>query len=293
LECGEYVMTNEERKDAAHKDYELGMKYKDIADKYDVSINTVKSWKQRNGWERGPNKKAVHPKSKKGAHKVEKVAPKIIEEISANDELNNQRKLFCLYYVQRFNATWAYMQAYGVDYRTANVNGPRLLGNASVREQIDKLRGEIANDLFVTADDIAKEYAKQAFADIGDYVEFGGQESAILDEDERELLDDNGNLIKSHRSYVMFKDKAKVDTSLIKTVKMGKDGPVIELYDKQKALDFLVNYVGEKQTLKGQLMQAQIDRLKIQNGDNDPDEDDDDGFLEAIDKSAKDVWSDE
>ncbi|MGM9901091.1 MAG: terminase small subunit [Latilactobacillus sakei] len=286
-------MTNEERKDAAHKDYELGMKYKDIADKYDVSINTVKSWKQRNEWERGPNKKVVHPKSKKGAHKVEKVAPKIIEEISANDELNNQRKLFCLYYVQRFNATWAYMQAYGVDYRTANVNGPRLLGNASVREQIDKLRNEIANGLFVTADDIAKEYAKQAFADIGDYVEFGGQESAILDEDERELLDDNGNLIKSHRSYVMFKDKAKVDTSLIKTVKMGKDGPVIELYDKQKALDFLVNYVGEKQTLKGQLMQAQIDRLKIQNGDNDPDEDDDDGFLEAIDKSAKDVWSDE
>lgn len=163
-------MTNEERKDAAHKDYELGMKYKDIADKYDVSINTVKSWKQRNEWERGPNKKVVHPKSKKGAHKVEKVAPKIIEEISANDELNNQRKLFCLYYVQRFNATWAYMQAYGVDYRTANVNGPRLLGNASVREQIDKLRNKIANGLFVTADDIAKEYAKQAFADIGDYV---------------------------------------------------------------------------------------------------------------------------
>ena len=286
-------MTNEERKDAAHKDYELGMKYKDIADKYDVSINTVKSWKQRNEWERGPNKKVVHPKSKKGAHKVEKVAPKIIEEISANDELNNQRKLFCLYYVQRFNATWAYMQAYGVDYRTANVNGPRLLGNASVREQIDKLRNEIANGLFVTADDIAKEYAKQAFADIGDYVEFGGQESAILDEDERELLDDNGNLIKSHRSYVMFKDKAKVDTSLIKTVKMGKDGPVIELYDKQKALDFLVNYVGEKQTLKGQLMQAQIDRLKIQNGDNDPDEDNDDGFIDAIDKSMGVVWIDE
>lgn len=285
-------MHDESRNDAK-EDYLSGMKYKDIADKYDVSINTVKSWKQRNEWERGPNKKVVHPKSKKGAHKVEKVAPKIIEEISANDELNNQRKLFCLYYVQRFNATWAYMQAYGVDYRTANVNGPRLLGNASVREQIDKLRNEIANGLFVTADDIAKEYAKQAFADIGDYVEFGGQESAILDEDERELLDDNGNLIKSHRSYVMFKDKAKVDTSLIKTVKMGKDGPVIELYDKQKALDFLVNYVGEKQTLKGQLMQAQIDRLKIQNGDNDPDEDDDDGFLEAIDKSAKDVWSDE
>ncbi|WP_035187142.1 terminase gpP N-terminus-related DNA-binding protein, partial [Latilactobacillus curvatus] len=69
-------MHDESRNDAK-EDYLSGMKYKDIADKYDVSINTVKSWKQRNGWERGPNKKAVHPKSKKGAHKVEKVAPKI------------------------------------------------------------------------------------------------------------------------------------------------------------------------------------------------------------------------
>ena len=162
-------MHDESRNDAK-EDYLSGMKYKDIADKYDVSINTVKSWKQRNGWERGPNKKAVHPKSKKGAHKVEKVAPKIVKELSANDGLNDQQKMFCLYYLQRFNATWAYMQAYDVDYKTANVNGPRLLVNASMREQIDKLRNEIANDLFVTADDIAKEYAKQAFADIGDYV---------------------------------------------------------------------------------------------------------------------------
>ena len=286
-------MSNEERKNVAKKDYESGMKYKDIAEKYDVSINTVKSWKQRNNWQRGPTQKGMHTKNKKGAHKVEKVAPKIVKELSANDGLNDQQKMFCLYYLQRFNATWAYMQAYDADYDTARVNGSRLLTKANVKSQIAELKMSIANDLFITADDIAKEYAKQAFADIGDYVEFGGQESAILDEDERELLDSNGNPIKSHRSYVMFKDKAKVDTSLIKTIKSGKDGPVIELYDKQKAMDALMNYVGEKQSLKGQLMQAQIDRLKIQNGDNDPDEDDDDGFLEAIDKSAKDVWSDE
>lgn len=278
--------------DEAKKDYLAGMKYKDIAEKYDVSINTVKSWKQRNNWQRGPTQKGVHPKSKKGAHKVEKIAPKIIEEISANDELNNQRKLFCLYYVQRFNATWAYMQAYGVDYRTANVNGPRLLGNASVREQIDKLRNEIANDLFVTADDIAKEYAKQAFSDIGDYVEFKTEMEQVMAL-YGPMVDKDKNPVMQKRSRVYLKDDEDVDTSLIKSVKVGKDGPVVELYDKQKAMDALMNYVGEKQTLKGQLMQAQIDRLKIQNGDNDPDEDDDDGFLEAIDKSAKDVWSDE
>lgn len=47
----------------AEKDYMQGMKYKDIAAKYEVSINTVKSWKQRYKWNRKP---------KKGAHKKEK-----------------------------------------------------------------------------------------------------------------------------------------------------------------------------------------------------------------------------
>ena len=37
----------------AKLDYESGMKYKDIADKYSVSINTVKSWQKRFGWTRG------------------------------------------------------------------------------------------------------------------------------------------------------------------------------------------------------------------------------------------------
>lgn len=37
---------------SAEKDYNLGMKYIDISTKYNVSINTVKSWKQRYGWKR-------------------------------------------------------------------------------------------------------------------------------------------------------------------------------------------------------------------------------------------------
>ncbi|MEK3784120.1 phage terminase small subunit [Paenibacillus sp. FSL R5-0810] len=47
---------------SAEQDYVNGMKYKEIAEKYGVSLNTVKSWKQRYGWER-----------KKGAHKPERV----------------------------------------------------------------------------------------------------------------------------------------------------------------------------------------------------------------------------
>lgn len=46
----------------AEQDYMSGMKYKEIAEKHNVSINTVKSWKQRHGWDR-----------KKGAHKAKRV----------------------------------------------------------------------------------------------------------------------------------------------------------------------------------------------------------------------------
>ena len=61
-------------KDLAYKDYLSGMKYKDIAEKYNVSLNTVKSWKTRNGWNRkedAPNKKVCTQKEK-GAHKRKK-----------------------------------------------------------------------------------------------------------------------------------------------------------------------------------------------------------------------------
>ncbi|WP_423739230.1 P27 family phage terminase small subunit [Clostridium sporogenes] len=36
----------------AYKDYIAGMKYKDIAEKHEVSLNTVKSWQKRYKWTR-------------------------------------------------------------------------------------------------------------------------------------------------------------------------------------------------------------------------------------------------
>lgn len=45
-------------------DYQAGMKYKDIAEKYGVTLNTVKSWKTRYKWSKD-NKKGVHTKIKK------------------------------------------------------------------------------------------------------------------------------------------------------------------------------------------------------------------------------------
>lgn len=48
----------------AETDYMSGMKYKDIAEKYNVTLNTVKSWKQRYDWSKD-KKKGVHTNDKK------------------------------------------------------------------------------------------------------------------------------------------------------------------------------------------------------------------------------------
>ncbi|MDQ0202491.1 phage terminase small subunit [Pectinatus haikarae] len=56
-----------EQQEQAYKDYQAGMKYKDIAAKYNVSINTVNSWKKRHGWSKNGAPKSSAPKTKNGA----------------------------------------------------------------------------------------------------------------------------------------------------------------------------------------------------------------------------------
>jgi len=58
-----------DKKELARQDYMKGMKYKDIAKKYGVTLNTVKSWKQRYGWSRDgvhTKEKSVHTKKRGG-----------------------------------------------------------------------------------------------------------------------------------------------------------------------------------------------------------------------------------
>ena len=55
-----------EKWELAYKDRQQGMKYKEIAEKYGVSINTVKAWKSRK-WNK--QDQASDPPPKKVAHK--------------------------------------------------------------------------------------------------------------------------------------------------------------------------------------------------------------------------------
>lgn len=79
-----------EKYELAKLDYKNGMKYKEIADKYEVSLNTVKSWKQRYKWCKN-DKKVCTQNSKKYAHKkVKEVAKTLIEEGHTLSEVSEQ-----------------------------------------------------------------------------------------------------------------------------------------------------------------------------------------------------------
>lgn len=79
-----------EKYELAEIDYKKGMKYKDIADKYEVSLNTVKSWKTRY-W----GKKKVCTQNKKGMHtkKVKEVAKALIETGHSISEVSKQTQV--------------------------------------------------------------------------------------------------------------------------------------------------------------------------------------------------------
>lgn len=153
----------------AEQDYITGMKYKDIAEKYSVSINTVKSWKSRYGWSK--DKKSVHTKKKKVCTqnkqlkmKKEPIA-KEVEEVIENDDLTEKQRLFCLYYIKTYNATRSYQKAYKCSYEVALCNGPRMLGNARVKSEIDELKKMRMNEDFMDANDVVRKYQEIAFTD--------------------------------------------------------------------------------------------------------------------------------
>jgi phage terminase small subunit len=145
----------------AESDYVAGMKYKDIAAKYEVSINTVKSWKKRYAWSRNKKTGCIQKgctQNKKGAHKKEAVAEDV-SQVVINDELTDQQQLFCLYQSRMFNYTKAYMKAYpGCTYASAAVLGSRLMKNPVIRKEIEQLKQNHMNRELLKQEDIFQKY---------------------------------------------------------------------------------------------------------------------------------------
>lgn len=175
---------DEDIKFLAEKDYMNGMKYKDIAAKHKVSLNTIKSWKQRYNWNRKSvhtNKKVCTQNNRKELNKKDNKEPIVdeVKELLEDTELTDKQRLFCIYYINCFNAAKAYKKAYECSYESALSNGYRLMGNDSIRKGIETLKKYKLNKAMISEEDIFQRYLDIAYASITDYLEFGNQEINI------------------------------------------------------------------------------------------------------------------
>lgn len=247
----------------AKADYLAGMKYKDIAAKYGVALSTVKSWKTRNKWQRATKKKSMHTKSKGTRTKTEKVAPSLPPppELPDNDELTDKQKAFCLYYLQRYNATWAYQKAYGGSYESASANGPRLMGNVRVKTYLTQLKKKQSQQLFATANDILLRYLHQATSNISDVLSFRTKKHLVFYKvrDKNGPYEDSNGKFKYepkinpetgkqdfyYENIVKLKDSKDIDTSNIKSIRIDKGEAVVEMEDRQKAMQILLDRLPE------------------------------------------------
>lgn len=225
----------------AYEDYLAGMKQKDIAVKYGTTINTVKSWSKRHKWSKKSalQKKGVHPK---------KECKKIADEIVANEELDEDKQLFCIYYLKYFNATKAYMKVKpDVTYASAMVGGSRWYNLPEVQEEIKRLKKEIYAETLIDPVEIIQKYIDMAFYDVTDYADFKD-------------------------GVVLLKDSSCVDGTLIQEVKQGKEGVAVKFVDRSKALDWLskhMNLATEEQKAKIDLIKAQTAKLSTEGDETD------------------------
>lgn len=276
-----------EKYELAYEDYLAGMKQKEIAKKYDTTINTVKSWSRRYEWSK---------RKKKGAHQnksvhTKKECKKIAEEIVETSELDEERQLFCIYYLKYHNKVKAYQKVKpSTPYNSACVMASRWSKEPAVIEEINRLKKELYEDALLDPHDIVQKYIDIAFADINDYLEYGREEVPVI---VKNPITGEDEILKQTVNMVKFKESAYVDGTILSEVKKGKDGASIKLSDRMKALDWLskhMNLATEEQKAKIDLIKAQTKKITI---DDEKEEIEDDGFLEALNASAKEDWEDE
>ena len=104
---------------AAALDYMAGMKYKDIAEKYGTTVNTVKSWGRRYGWAQKKGcKKGCIQNSKKGAEEISWV------EIE-NEYVTDIRKSPCTLeeLASKYDITTSSIERYSMEHKWSEKRG--------------------------------------------------------------------------------------------------------------------------------------------------------------------------
>lgn len=193
----------------------------------------------------------------------------------AVDGLSEKVQRFCEFYVEGHNRKMALKKA---GFSQGTIEGGqgnyayKILRDENAIRYIMWLKVRVMNASLVNAIDIIDHWVRIAFSDMTDFVD-----------------------IFPHS--IRLKPVSEVDGQLIKSIKSGRDGVSIELYDKLKALDSLAKYCSDMpQEWKQKLEERRMDlmeqdfELKKRQMEMDNHEVEDDEFIEAIKASTEAVW---
>lgn len=228
------------------KEYETSpITMKDLAEKHGVKLGTLKSRASREKWKSNQGKKVATKKATKRKKVATEELTENAENTLADSDTTDWEEVFCLEYLKHFNMTKAYQRARpGTKYESARVLGSRTFAKVNIQNRLKELKKAQKKDLYVDSLDVKRQWVKQAFADVNDYIVFGRREIPVMGMF-GPVKDEKGRTLMQEVNYVDFKESAELDGTVIKEVRMGKDGPIVQLYDKQKAMQELYKIMSD------------------------------------------------
>ncbi|WP_395318190.1 terminase small subunit [Fructilactobacillus frigidiflavus] len=216
----------------AKQEYMAGKSYEEIGRMFGVTASTVRSWKARKHWG-----------NSKSTARVRKTRQLLDHDIKHNQTMTEKQKLFCMYYIQSFNATQSYIKVYHCKYGTARVESHRMLNMPKIKAVVSKHKARYFNDLILDTLDLIREDLKIAFSDIGDVVDWEAHQVPLVDENGEVKTDTNGNVIYDRVTDIHLKDSGSVDTSTLDKVISSDDTIKVKLKSSDRAKERLYKYL--------------------------------------------------
>jgi phage terminase small subunit len=165
--------------------------------------------------------------------------------LMADKKLTDKQKAFVDEYLIDLNATRAYLKIYNTvkSEDVAGVNASRLLGNAKVKEYLDKRMKDREKRTEITQDKVLAELAQIAFANGTDFAKVVERPMIV---NNRYVMDPDTGQLKTYTTVELIPtDKLPEDKKkAISCIKEGKFGIEVAACDKVRALELIGRHLG-------------------------------------------------
>ena len=190
-------------------------------------------------------------------------------------QLTAKQKRFCDEYLIDLNATQACIRA-GYSNKRASEQAYQLLQKTTVQKYIQERKAERVERIEVTQDFVIRELMAIASVNATDYAKIVEKHAtANVNGNIVQLYDSDGNPVMYRTVEPILTDElTDIQKKALAVIKKGRDGFEIKPYDKLKVLELLGRHLG----MWDKKIEEQTEETQG------------DGFLEALRGEAQSVW---